>query len=198
MAIPVIQRDAGRDSCPPLSTAEWGHAALPIEVANVGAFHQYRDASDLTADWPLYTLNTEAAEQWRELGLKQLVLSPEDTAGNLRALVRLLGDRAIVVVYQHTPLMISATPPDAGDELSDRKKRTMRIERNGDQYVLFFEEPFSLAGHLDELREAGARNFRIDLSYGIDDAATAAEVIRCAIAGHPVGTNHDGNYARTL
>ncbi|VGO15797.1 putative protease YdcP [Pontiella desulfatans] len=187
MAIPVIQRESRLTD----------HGSR-CEVANVGALHARRDCSDLVADWPLYTLNTEAAEQWRELGIKQNVLSPEDTGDNLKALLGLLGGRAIVPVYQHTPLMISATPPDAGEILSDRKKKPMKVEKNGDEHVLIYEEPFSLIEHLDELREAGARNFRIDLTYGIRDAAHAAEVVRDALEGLPPAECHDGNYGRTL
>ena len=196
MAAPVIGRD--RDGCPQPSEAEQERPAPPVEVANVGALHDYRTYDDLTADWPLYTLNTEAAEQWRELGIGRMVLSPEDTGGNLKELVRLLGDRAIVVVYQHTPLMVSATPPDAGGELSDRKKRTMRIERNGDLYVLIFEEPFSLTEYLDELRKAGGRHFRVDLTYGVYDARQATGIIRNTMAGLPTNGSHDGNYGRAL
>jgi putative protease len=191
IAIPVIQR--GEDYASRITNYE-----TSVEVANVGALQAFRACTDLTADWPLYTLNSEAADQWRELGIQQNVLSPEDTGDNLKTLLSLLGDRAIVPVYQHTPLMISATKPDAGDTLTDRKKKPMRIERNGGQYILIYEAPFALIEHLDELRTAGARNFRIDLSYGVDGAAHAAEIIRSAMAGRPVAGSYDGNYPRTL
>ncbi|WP_372847371.1 U32 family peptidase [Pontiella sp.] len=187
IALPVIQRES-----------RFTDHASRYEVANVGALHQCRESTDLTADWPLYTLNTEAAEQWRELGIKRNVLSPEDTGDNLKALLGLLGDRAIVPLYQHTPLMISATKPDAGDTLSDRKNKPMRVEMNGDEFVLIYEEPFSLIEHLAELRAAGARHFRIDLCYGIRDARHAAQIIRSAMAGQPVSGSHDGNYHRAL
>ncbi|MBN2702956.1 MAG: U32 family peptidase [Pontiellaceae bacterium] len=196
LAIPVIQR--GRDDCPQSSTAEWGHSALPLEAANIGALHAFRHATDLTADWPLYTFNTEAAAQWKELGIRQNVLSPEDTGDNLKALIKLLGDRAIVSVYQHTPLMISATRPDCGETLIDRDKRSMRIEQNGDPYILIDEAPFSLIEHLDELRAVGAHNFRMDLTYGVHTAADAARILRSAFAGESIAGSHDGNYRRTL
>lgn len=189
IAIPVIQRDP--ESCNP-------HPVSPIEVANIGALHNFKNSPDLTADWSLYSLNTEATEQWKELGIHQMVLSPEDTGDNLKALLAILGDRAIVPVYQHTPLMISATRPESGDQLSDRKKKPMKIEKSGDQFVLIFEEPFSLAEHLDELREAGARNFRIDLSYGVEDAGEVATIIRKTMKGLPMVGSYDGNYRRTL
>ncbi|NLX26513.1 MAG: U32 family peptidase [Lentisphaerae bacterium] len=187
LAIPVIQRES------PFQVS-----GLKFQVSNIGALYAFRHAADLTADWPLYTLNSEAAAQWKELGIQQNVLSPEDTRDNLKALIGLLGDRAIVPVYQHTPLMISATRPDCGETLTDRDKRSMRIEQNGNPYILIDEAPFSLIEHLGELRAAGARNFRIDLTYGVHTPADAARILRSAFAGKPIAGSHDGNYRRTL
>jgi collagenase-like PrtC family protease len=169
-----------------------------VEIANVGALYAFRNSTDLTADWPLYTLNSEAAEQWKELGIQQNVLSPEDTGDNLKALLHILGDRAIVPIYQHTPLMISATRPDSRQTLTNRDIRNLRIEQNGGQYILIYEEPFSLIEHLDELRAAGARNFRIDLSYGVHNPTDAARILRNVFAGESIPGSHDGNYNRTL
>ena len=187
IAIPVIQRNGIKTE--PVSR---------MEVANVGALKEFQSLEDLTADWQLYTLNTEAAEQWKELGIKQNVLSPEDTGDNLIALLNILGDRAIVPVYQHTPLMISATPPDTSNHLSDRRQKPMQVETNGDQYVLIYEDPFCLTDHLPALRSAGARRFRIDLSYGVSDAEQAAEIIRTVRAGLPISGSYDGNFDRAL
>ncbi|MBN2161765.1 MAG: DUF3656 domain-containing protein, partial [Pontiellaceae bacterium] len=194
--IPVIQR--GRNNGPKPAATEIDDSTRPLEVANVGALHSFRKCTNLTADWPLYTLNSEAAAQWQELGIQQMVLSPEDTGDNMKALLRLLGDRAIVPIYQHTPLMISATRPESGDALSDRHSKPMRIEKSGDQFVLIYEEPFCLIRHINELKAAGARRFRIDLTYGIHDAAQAAGIIRNLFAGNNISDSHNGNYARTL
>lgn len=190
IGIPVIQRKT--------QTSDYRDPNAKLEIANIGALPASRESIDLVADWPLYTLNTEAAEQWRELGIRQNVLSPEDTADNLKALLSLLGDRAILPIYQHTPLMISATRPEGETTLTDRQQRTLHIEQYNNLYTLIFEEPFSLIEHLDELREAGARHFRIDLTYGIHAAHHAAEVIRAALNGTPIPGSYDGNYHRTL
>ncbi|WP_372798865.1 hypothetical protein, partial [Pontiella sp.] len=190
IAVPVIQRGEPADG--------WGQPCLPVEVANVGALNAFRNGESLTADWPLYTLNSEAAEQWADLGISQMVLSPEDTGDNLKALLAVLGDRAVVPVYQHTPLMISATKPQADGPLIDRKKQATKIEKSGDQFVLIFEAPFSLVDHLEELRAAGARHFRIDLTYGVDNAEDAAGIIRNTMKGLPMPGSYDGNYRKTL
>jgi putative protease len=177
------------------------------EAANVGGLNLLRRVRapglqgseyDITADWPLYTLNTQAALQWRGQGLQQFVLSPEDDAENLFALIGQLGGAAIVPVYQHTPLMISATRPAAdGLELTDRSRRAFRIEQAGRQFVLLDETPFSLTGHLDDLRAKGARCFRIDLSYGMTSPAEAADIVRRMVSGATV-SGHTGNFDRGL
>jgi putative protease len=163
---------------------------LKWEAANVGGLNLLQGKTDINADWPLYTLNTQAALQWREQGIGQFVLSPEDDAENLFALIEQLGGAAVVPVYQHTPLMISATrPAAAGDELTDRSRRAFHVEQTGREFVLFDETPFSLTGHLDELKAKGARRFRIDLSYG----ETSPELVQRILSGNSV-PGHTGNF----
>lgn len=214
LALPVIIRDGETAAFRELM------AALPDqqkwEASNVGGLQLLRrvgspglqnDQYDITADWPLYTLNTQAALQWRDQGVQQIVLSPEDDAENLYWLIRQLGDAAVVPAYQHTPLMISATRPAVDCrpddlsrrvlELTDRSKRKFRTERSGRQFVLVNTEPFSLAGRLDELKAEGARCFRIDLSYGIDFPSEAADIVNRIISGAAVA-GHTGNFDRNL
>ncbi|MBI9020223.1 MAG: U32 family peptidase [Verrucomicrobia bacterium] len=196
LALPVIIRDEEADAFRELI------ASLPNqkkwEAANVGGLNLLQGKQGVTADWPLYTLNTQAALQWNEQGVQQLVLSPEDDAENLFELIEQLGDAAIVPVYQHTPLMISATKPAVdGDELTDRSRRAFHIEQAGHEFVLTGDTPFSLTDHLDELKAKGARRFRIDLMYGIDSPAEAADLVRRITSGSSV-PGHSGNIERTL
>ena len=164
------------------------------EAANVGGLNLLKGVADVSADWPLYTLNEQAALAWEEQGIAKFVLSPEDDAQNLRSLIETLGGAAVVPVYQHTPLMISATRPEAiGSELSDRSRRTFHVEKNGREFVLFNDVPFSLLNHLDDLKAAGARRFRIDLCYGDVSAGLVPQIL----AGEPV-PGSDGNYSRGL
>ncbi|MGE4488116.1 MAG: DUF3656 domain-containing protein [Kiritimatiellales bacterium] len=194
LALPVVIRDEDTEKFRALIAQFSNH--WKWEAANVGGLHLLKDKQDLTADWPLYTLNSQAALQWRGQGVQRVVLSPEDDAQNLFALIEQLGDAAIVPVYQHTPLMISATEPAIhGAELTDRSQRHFRVERAGREFVLLNEVPFSLSNHLDELKARGARRFRIDLSYGADDRA--AETVRTLLAGGAV-SGGDANFVRGL
>lgn len=157
------------------------------EAANIGGLQLLKGKADITGDWPLYTLNSQAALAWREQGIRHGVLSPEDDAQNLFELIRQLGPAAIVPVYQHTPLMISATKPEAvSSELSDRSQREFQLETNGHEFVLINKTPFSLAEHLDDLSAFGARQFRIDLSYGVKTDEKAQDLVRRIIARESV------------
>lgn len=212
LALPVIIRDEEAEKFRSLIEKFSNH--WKWEAANVGGLHLLKGKTDITADWPLYTLNTQAALQWKDQGVQQFVLSPEDDAQNLFALIEQLGGAAIVPVYQHTPLMISATRPAARSESSpyletrnqqvgrgvptepsftDRSQRKFGVEPSGREFVMFNETPFSLTGHMDELKARGARRFRIDLSYGSD----GADVVRRILSGEPV-SGHAGNFERKL
>lgn len=196
LALPVIIRNEDADSFRQLIDQfpyiqKW-------EAANIGGLNLLSDKTDVTADWPLYTMNTQAALQWREQNVEQFVLSPEDDAQNLFELIGKLGPAAMVPVYQHTPLMISATRPEAAsNELTDRSERAFRVEKNGREFVLINKEAFSLAEQLDDLKAFGARHFRIDLSYGIDSDEEAVELVSRLTAGKPVD-GHDRNFSRGL
>ncbi|MCC7300841.1 MAG: hypothetical protein IT583_07160, partial [Verrucomicrobia bacterium] len=164
------------------------------ETANIGGLNLLQGKEDVSADWPLYTLNSQAALQWRAQGIQQFVLSPEDDAENIFALIEQLGAAVVVPLYQHTPLMISATKPAAAsDALIDRSRRAFHVERSGHEFAVTSETPFSLTGHLDELKARGARRFRIDLSYGI----SSPELVQRILSGHSV-PGHTGNFDRGL
>jgi putative protease len=226
LALPVIIRDEDaatfRKLIERFSNGSTGspQGVWKWEAANVGGLNLLQGKQDVVADWPLYTLNAQAALQWREQGVQQFVLSPEDDAENLFALIEQLGAAAVVPVYQHTPLMISATHPAVnvktpaegsgptdgcrpGDptrrilELTDLSQRKFRVEQNGREFAVFNEAPFSLTNHLEELKARGARRFRIDLSYGIDSPIEAGAIVRQIISGAAVcGT--DANFLRPL
>lgn len=196
LALPVIINESDADAFRELIASLPEHQKW--EAANVGGLHLLKGKTDLTADWSLYTLNTQAALHWKEQGINQFVLSPEDDAQNYCALVGQLGSSAILPIYQHTPLMISATAPvTASNTITDRSQRTFQIEKCGTQSVISNTDPFALVDQLDELQSLGARQFRIDLCYGIESADQAAEIVKDIRAGQPV-EGHAGNFNRAL
>ena len=192
LALPVIIREEDAGTYESFLSKHW-----KWEAANIGALKLLREQKDVSADWSLYTLNEQAALEWKEQGVQQFVLSPEDDSRNLIALIEQLGSAAVVPIYQHTPLMISAARPDAADsELTDSSHRRFKVEQNRREFVMFNDVPFSLTNHLSELKEQGARYFRIDLSYGID-LKDAAGLVERIISGDSV-PGHSGNFSRGL
>jgi putative protease len=192
LALPVIVRDEDTETF--IKLIECFSNVWKWEAANIGGLNLLSGQKDIVADWSLYTMNTQAAVQWKAQGVQRFVLSPEDDAENLFALIDQLGDAAIVSVYQHTPLMISATKPASyGDVLTDRSHRDFRVEQAGREFVVTNEIPFSLADHLSELKAKGARRFRMDLSYG----EASPEIVQRIISGHSV-SGHTGNFDRKL
>jgi hypothetical protein len=196
LALPPIIHNDEMETCADLI------ASMPEqqkwEASNIGGLQLLKGKSDITADWALYTLNQQAALQWQDQGICRFVLSPEDDAPNYCGLVEKLGAAAIIPVYQYTPLMISATRPIADDQtLTDRSHNSFRVESSGRESVLVAETPFSLVDHLEELKVYGARNFRIDLSFGFDTTRQMIDTIKEITQEH-TAYGHPGNFARTL
>lgn len=168
---------------------------------------------DLVADWPLYALNTPAMQCLDSLGLSAWTLSPEDGCRNQAALLAAAPDRSTVVLYQDTPLAISATCLFASANGFCPGKRNCHAHsqewttRAGDRLlaindrcrsVVLNADPFSLSGHLAELRTAGARRFRVDFLWR-DYSPTEAQYIWSELrANHTLPGTHSGNYLREL
>ena len=196
LALPVIIRDEDADAFQKI--IETFSKVRKWEAANVGGLHLLKGQTDITADWPLYTLNSQAALEWKDQGIEQFVLSPEDDAENIYSLIDQLGGAAIIPVYQHTPLMISATRPEAdGADLTDHSRRKLRVEPSGREFVLTGETPFSITDHLADLKARGARRFRIDLCYGTNSTEQVADLVRRITSGQSV-PGETGNFLRGL
>jgi hypothetical protein len=68
--------------------------------------------SDITADWTLAALNSQALAALRAAGVGRFVASPENSPSNLRALSE-SGYNVEFLAQQSTPLFISLTKPAA-------------------------------------------------------------------------------------
>ncbi len=154
---------------------------------------------EVTADWPLYTLNREALAQLCELGCRRAVTSPEDDAQNLLERLPLDAGAMELLVVQFTPLFLAATPPllSGGEARNRRGERFIELEEDG-LSVLMSARPFALTARLQELRAAGARRFRCDLARAAAAGADPAALWRAAREGRAIPGAHEGNYERGL
>jgi hypothetical protein len=55
----------------------------------------------------VYVLNRLAARQLLDMGVSRFTRSPEDGLENIRPLLAEFGERAVLVVYQDTPLFLA-------------------------------------------------------------------------------------------
>lgn len=166
---------------------------------------------DVIADWPLYAMNSAAATELLALGYSGITLSPEDSAENMKALLRRFGGCARVAAYQYTPLFISETCPYAN--LSKKCKGPERCCINGVEWISTFnnrvrvlnrncrfftvgQSPFCLSNHLDELAVAGASHFVLDFQYSELDPNEILQKFRLILSGEPVPDSSVGNYFR--
>ena len=185
------------------------------EAANISAWALLRkkEMLDLTADWPLYALNTSAAAQLWAMGASRVTLSPEDGLDNMRELLKKLVERAVVIVYQDTPLFIAETCPVASltgecpgpssclfkelEMVSDAGEHVIAVNRRCRTYTLN-RHPFCLAGRLAALRAAGARRLRADFILRPYTAVDVARIWRDLRAGRAAPGTHLGNFDRGL
>ena len=185
------------------------------EAANISAWALLRkkEMLDLAADWPLYALNTSAAAQLFAMGARHVTLSPEDGLDNMRELLKKLGERAVVVVYQDTPLYIAETCPVASlngecsgpsrcpfkelEMVSNAGEHVIAINRRCRTYTIN-RHPFCLAGRLAALRAAGARRLRADFILHPYTAVDVTRIWRDLRAGRAGPGTHLGNFDRGL
>ena len=223
LALPAICREADARALKPLIGKLWKTGSRKWEIANIGGFRLLAEATgtspgqmDLTADWSLYTMNRQAAEQWIELGVCRFVLSPEDDERNMLDLVSLFGPQAIVPVFQYTPLFISESKPVLQAPLPGQGTARQRprppppaviVSKSGDSYairaeggrtIICSERPFCLSGHLAGLRKAGACRFRVDLAGAPQRGGELTRLWRALQRDEEIPGSHRGNFRRGM
>ena len=89
--------------------------------------------TDITADWTIYTFNSAAIAALRELGVRRVVASPENSDENLDALAS-IGFDVEFLTRQSTPLFISLNKPGDGCE-------PFVVRREGPLWITTRREP---------------------------------------------------------
>ncbi len=215
IALPAILRDwemdAARKNISALVDAGW----FCWQAANSGAWKMLRsswhESVDISVDWPLYAMNQAAGRQMLDFGASSFTLSPEDDLENLRSMLANFGDRAVVIVYQDTPLMISeaCVMPEAGCdrrggcgvneiELQSSFDERVRVIRRGCRMIVMNEKPFCLGGRLDALADSGVIRLRVDFICRAYPAEQAREIWRGLRMNKAVPGTHIGNFERGL
>lgn len=164
----------------------------------------------LSSDWAVYVTNRSAARQVLAMGASRFTCSPDDAKENIIALVRQFSERAMVIIYQDTPLFISENcalaaearrcPASPDCRISEREwesggGETVRLIQHGCRTLAINELPYCLSGRLAELQKSGLRHARADFINRRYAPGRVREVWRALRQGHRV-PGYEGNYAR--
>ena len=145
-----------------------GQGFQNFRLNNLGHFELFREihGARLVAGPRLYTLNSQAALVWRELGAAALTLSLEDDRENLRAvLARATGLPATITVYGEVELFLSRIPirgVRSGDLLHGDQGEAYRVASESGLTVVTAGVDFSLTGRCAELAAMGCDRWLVD------------------------------------
>lgn len=146
-----------------------GQGFRRFELSNLShfAFFAGRDA-ELTTDYRLFSLNTQAIMAWHELGVTTATLYIEDDVENMTALLAApVPVRRRVLVYGGVPAMTTrvAIKGVKGDAplVSDRGEE-YEVAVRGDLTTITPAIRFSVTHFRSRLQEAGCGSFVVDLS----------------------------------
>src|SRR5207302_9037241 len=137
-------------------------------------------AIDLSTAWSMDVGNRLAAQQVVGVGATRFALSPEDGLANCRLLLAEFGKRAVLIVYQDTPLflaescayanLIGGCPGKANCQFESMEMESSHGERvTALDYhcrtIVLNRGPFCLSTRLGDLAMAGAVHLRADFIY---------------------------------
>jgi putative protease len=166
---------------------------------------------DLSTDWSVYALNRLAARQLCAMGVGRFALSPEDGLANVRPMFAEFGPRAVLIVYQDTPLFLAESCAYANliggcpGKANCRFESMEMISSHGEKVtaldyhcrtIVLNRGPFCLSSRLKELAAAGAVSLRADFIYRAYEPAVVRDRWRAVRAGRPVPGGHAANFDR--
>jgi putative protease len=220
LALPMIMRSWESGALCALAGKLVQTGWLKWQIANMSGLAWLRNlpapqggAIHIAADWPIYVTNLAAARQVLAMEAEYLTLSPEDGLENIRDLLAELGNRAVVIAYQDTPLFISeacagAAVPDGCAGRKDRCVATLDLKSSfGDRVlalnrrcrtVVINKRPFCLASRFKELAGAGASRLRADFLFRSYPPEQVREIWRRLRTGEPIPGTQLANIDRGL
>jgi len=180
-----------------------GRGYLAFRLNNLGHIPLFAGLPGvrLLGGFRCYTMNSQAALAWQELGLAELASNLEDDRDNLRALLRRpLGLNPAVTVYSPLVLMLSRIPVKMrpGAMLRSEQGEGCRVVSGHGLTEVSSEEDFSLSGFLSEIRTMGCGGFLVDLSHCGAVSPKGSQILAALAADQPLPTTTLFNYKRGL
>jgi putative protease len=222
LAVPTVVRAWDEPLLSKWFRYAFDHGVRHFEVGNVGGpelvfkWTGSREV-DLSADFTLYALNSEAHAAIRDLGIKSATLSVEDDLDNISAQAQMLTSNAVdetsVILYKDTPLFIaeacSLTALHNGcPSAAVCGYRTLEIEnKEGERFfvahescksVVYGKKAFGVTHLKQNLKNLGFKNFRLDFLTRHYTQAELSAIIEAALNGCSLEQTHSANFTRTL
>jgi collagenase-like PrtC family protease len=175
-----------------------------FRINNLGHIPLFAGLADviLLGGFHCYTLNSQAALAWQELGLAELTLSLEDEQKNIRdILLRPLTIPLTLIVYSPVTLLLSRIPLKglrSGNVLHSDKEEEYRIIIDSGLTEVMSGRDFSLIGRLRELQAMGCARIMADLSHCGATSAKGRQVLAALAADQPLPDTFPFNYAQGL
>jgi putative protease len=140
-----------------------------FEAANLAHFQLLRGLDvEITTDYRLFSLNSQALLTWQELGADTVTLYIEDDAENMARLLQAeVSIRKRLLIHGGIPAITSKI------RIKDVRSDTPVVSDRGEGYMVKIQDGltvvtptrmFSLTGHVRKLQDMGASEFVIDLS----------------------------------
>ncbi|HCC54487.1 MAG TPA: hypothetical protein DEQ20_06130 [Desulfobulbaceae bacterium] len=176
-----------------------------FRLNNLGHIPLFVGLSGLTllGGFRCYTLNSQAALAWQELGLAELTADLEDDRKNLRELCRRAESLPplAITVYSPLPVMLSRIPIRGvrpGSVLRAEGGEGYRVFQRHDLTEVLAEQDFSLLGHLAALKEMGCTRIIADLSHCGALSAKGRQVLAAIAVDQSLPETTLFNYQRGL
>jgi U32 family peptidase len=156
--------------------AQYGYTQW--ETPGLAGYRMLRNCGikPISADWTLYAGNSEAARQLHEMDFFSHVTSPESDFQTLYPSSEKLCENELLI-FQHTPLYISATPPLAEIkanahwiELQNLAGADLRVWRKENLWITIAAKPLDRSALIRQALKLGIHRFRIDYSWNMPQA----------------------------
>ena len=173
-------------------------------------------ASDISADFTLYTLNTEAALAASDLGISKIALSIEDDRSSIEDKLKQWPKTAPevqAILYKDTPLFIaeacSLTALHQGCPGSSVcGYRTLEIENEtGERFfvahetcksIVYAARPYAIVHQKAQLEAMGISDFRIDLLTRPYSSEQLISILNSSLQGQKIQSGHSANFEGNL
>lgn len=221
IALPTVIRAWDEALLKPWLKAGLAQARAAFEIANLGALSLLQEAgcdlsqTDLTADFTLYTLNTEALLSLAEHHISQAALSIEDDLSNIKDRLRNwpAGIRPVSILYKDTPLFIAEACsltalhqgcPSAAVcgyrslEIENDKGERFFVAHESCKSIVYGQKAYAISQHRPRLQELGCADFRIDFLTRNYTPQAIEQILSLISREEQVPDTHTANFERVL